>query len=361
MSQSNINLPPYLKALAVLSLISLIIFILIIGRSLLVPLFLAGLISILLTPMSDFLERKKLSRVWSTLASLLSGLFLILGLMVFIVFQVASFGRDLGNVKEKLNIYLIQIDGFILQNFQIETGIGNGIDKHYLIDWIQSHGSTLAEFVFGTIGSLSMVLLLPIFIFFFLLYRNHLTVFLSMLFPRHNKEKVIEEILILRRVVQNYIVGVFKVMVILAILNTAVLLGLGIKHAIFFGVIAAVLNIVPYLGPLIALTLPVVFAFLTKDGLFYPFAIIVSFQLIQMIESNFLTPKIVGGNVNLNAFATIIGLLVGASIWGVVGMILIIPSLAVLRKIFELTDATKPYALLLGEEKNDVDFLNEQS
>jgi predicted PurR-regulated permease PerM len=80
-----------------------------------------------------------------------------------------------------------------------------------------------------------------------------------------------------------------------------------------------------------------------------------------MIESNFLTPKIVGGNVNLNAFATIIGLLVGASIWGVVGMILIIPSLAVLRKIFELTDATKPYALLLGEEKNDVDFLNEQS
>lgn len=279
--------------------------------------------------------------------------------MAFIVIQIASFGRDLGNVKEKLNIYLIQIDSFILQNFQMETGIGNGIDKNFFIDWVQAHGSTLAEFVFGTIGSLSMVLLLPVFIFFFLLYRNHLTLFLSMLFPNHNKAEVIEEILILRKVVQSYIVGVLKVMVILAILNTSVLLGLGIKHAIFFGVFAAVLNIVPYLGPLIALALPVVFAFLTKDGLFYPIAIVVSFQLIQMIEANFLTPKIVGGNVNLNAFATIIGLLVGASIWGVVGMILIIPALAVLRKIFELTDATKPYALLLGEEKNNIDFIHE--
>jgi predicted PurR-regulated permease PerM len=355
MSQSNINLPPYLKALAVLSLIIVIIFILIIGKSLLIPLFLAGLISILLTPISDFIESKKLSRVSSTVISLVSGLIFILGLLSFIVFQIASFGRDLGNVREKLNTYLLQIDAFILESFQIETGIGSGIDKNNLIDWIQTHSSSLAEFIFGTIGSLSMVLLLPVFIFFFLLYRDHLTLFLAGLFPRHDNQKVKEEVLVLRKVVQSYIVGVLKVMVILAILNTAVLLGLGIKHAIFFGVFAAVLNIIPYLGPLVALTLPVVFAFLTKDGIFYPIAVIVGFQLIQMIEANFLTPKIVGGNVNLNAFATILGLLVGASIWGVVGMILIIPALAVLRKIFELTDATKPYALLLGEEQNNSD------
>lgn len=359
MSQSNINLPPYLKALAVLLLIVVIVFILIIGKSLLVPLFLAGLISILLTPMSDFFETKKISRVFSTVISLLSGLILFLGLMAFIVFQIGSFSKDIGNVREKLNVYLTQIDKYILENFQIESGIGNGIDKHYLIDWIQSHGSSLAEFVFGTIGSLSIVILLPVFSFFFLLYRDHLTLFLAGLFPRHDKKKVKEEILILRKVVQNYVVGVLKVMVILAILNTSVLLGLGIKHAIFFGVFAAVLNIVPYLGPFIALILPVVFAFLTKDGLFYPIAIVVSFQLIQTIEANFLTPKIVGGNVNLNAFATFLGLLVGASIWGVVGMILIIPSLAVLRKIFELTDATKPYALLLGEEKNNIESIQE--
>jgi predicted PurR-regulated permease PerM len=354
MAHSNVNLPPYLKALAVLLLIIVIVYILIIGKSLLVPLFLAGLISILLTPMADFIESRKISRIWSTVISLFSAFIFIVGFLSFIVVQIASFGKDLGNVREKLNVYLSQIDFFIQKNFQIDTGIGNGIDKNYLIEWIENHSASLAEFVFGTIGSLSIVLLLPIFIFFFLLYRDHLTLFLIGLFPGQNDQKVKDEIFILRRVVQSYIVGVLKVMVILAILNSAVLLGLGIKHAIFFGVFAAVLNIVPYLGPLIALLLPVGFAFLTKDGLFYPIGIIVSFQLIQMIEANFLTPKIVGSNVNLNAFATFLGLLIGASIWGVVGMILIIPALAVLRKIFELTEATRPYALLLGEEKNEI-------
>jgi predicted PurR-regulated permease PerM len=98
--------------------------------------------------------------------------------------------------------------------------------------------------------------------------------------------------------------------------------------------------------------LPTIFAILTKDSLFYPIGVIIGFMIIQMIESNFLTPKIVGGTVNLNAFITLLGLLVGAAIWGVIGMILIIPTLAVLRKIFQLNESTKPYAFLLGEEKN---------
>ena len=75
-----------------------------------------------------------------------------------------------------------------------------------------------------------------------------------------------------------------------------------------------------------------------------------AYQAIQLLEGNFLTPKIVGSHVNLNAFLTVLGLLLGASIWGVAGMILIIPILAILREIFDLSDSTKPYALLLGEE-----------
>jgi predicted PurR-regulated permease PerM len=72
-----------------------------------------------------------------------------------------------------------------------------------------------------------------------------------------------------------------------------------------------------------------------------------------MVEGNFLTPKIVGGNVNLNAFITFLGLLVGAAIWGIAGMILVIPAMAILREIFDLHQSTKPFALLLGEEKCD--------
>lgn len=361
MGQTNFILPAYLKALAILLLIIVLIFILIVGQSILVPLFLAGLIAGLLTPVGNWLERKNVSRMWSTTICLLASIVILIAFLSFVIIQITSFSKDVGNAGDKLNEYLSQIDTFLMDSFQLETGIGRGIDQQYLIDFLQSNSSSLAEFVFGTLGSLSAVLLLPVFIFFFVLYRDHLTNFIVSLYDNHDEEKVKTEIKNLRRVVQQYIIGVLKVMAILAVLNSIALLGLGIKHAVFFAVFAAVLNIIPYLGPFLGAILPTIFAFLTKDSLFYPIGVVVCFQIIQLIESNFLTPKIVGSNVNLNAFVTFVGLLVGASIWGVMGMILVIPAMAVLRKIFELSESTKPFAVLLGEEKTENQTISEKS
>lgn len=353
MDQTKLMLPPYLKALAVLLLIIVIVFILILGKGILVPLFLAGFISALLVPLGNWLESKNVSRTLSSILALLSGILGILGILTFIAFQVASFSRDLENVGEKLNGYLNQIETFLSDKLQIEIGIGKGIDQEYLISLLQTNSKSVADFILGTLGSLSSFLLLIVFIFFFLLYRDHLTTFISHLFKNQKPEKVNQEIKNLRKVIQQYIIGVMKVMAILAVMNTAVLFGLGIKHAVFFGVFAGVLNIIPFLGPFLGAVLPTIFAFLTKDSLWYPIGVVAAFQVIQIIESNFLTPKIVGSNVNLNAFITFVGLMAGASIWGVAGMIIIIPSLAVLRQIFELSESTKPFALLLGEEKNN--------
>lgn len=351
MEKPTVILPAYLKALSVLLLIIVIIFILILGKSLLIPLFLAGFISALLVPLGNWLESKNLSRTSSSLLALLSGLLGILALLTFIAFQVASFSKDLGNVGEKLNRYLEDAEQFLSEKLQIETGIGKGIDQDYLISLLQDNSKSVADFIFGTLGSLTSFVLLIVFIFFFLLYRDHLTLFISRIFKHHDPENVKREIKNLRKVIQKYIIGVMKVMAILAVMNTAVLFGLGIKHAVFFGVFAGILNIIPFLGPFLGAILPTIFAFLTKDSLWYPLGVVIAFQLIQLIESNFLTPKIVGSNVNLNAFVTFVGLMVGAAIWGIAGMIIIIPTLAVLRQIFELSDATKPYALLLGEEE----------
>jgi len=353
MNPSKFLLPPYIKALAIITLIILILFILITGRSIFIPLFLAGFISVLLSPVAEWMESKKISRTLSTFIALFSSLVVILGFIAFVVSQVASFTKDLEDVGGKLNSYLRAADQLLVNNFKLETGIGNGIDQKYIIDLLQSNSSSISEFVLGTLGSLSGIVLLPVFIFFFLLYRDHLTKFIVKIYKDNDQEKIKREIKDLRKVIQNYIIGMGKVMVILAIMNAAVLLGLGVKHAIFFAAFAAILNIIPYLGPFLGAILPTIYAFLTMDGLFYPIGVLLAFQIIQLIESNFLTPKIVGSNVNLNAFITFIGLLVGASIWGVIGMVLIIPTLAVLRKIFELSESSKPYAFLLGEEIND--------
>lgn len=344
-------IPGYLKVLAILLLILVVVFILTVGRSLLIPLFLGGYIAMLMIPFCNWMESKRIPRIISGIIALLSAIVVIFGLILLVILQVRNFTRDFDDVSDRLNNYLSDIDKLANDLFEADLGITDGIDKTQIFNLLESNSGTVSNLLLNTIGSLAGVVLVPVFIFFLLIYRDHLSEFTARLFRDHDKEDVKEKIRSLRKVVQYYILGVFKVMGILAVMNTAVLYLIGVKHALFFGIFAALLNIIPYLGPFLGAILPFLFAFLTMDGLFYPLMVVVSFTVIQSIESNFLTPKIVGSNVNLNALITFVGLLVGGAIWGVVGMILIIPTLAIMKRIFDLQESTKPFSFLFGEEE----------
>jgi predicted PurR-regulated permease PerM len=276
---------------------------------------------------------------------------MVVGLISFIINNIVNFTKDFDNVSERLVTVAEEIDAWTLENLGMNENLAGKIETEYILTLLNENSSSISSFALNSIGSLSGIVLIPVFMFFFLLYRDHLTKMMVMLYRDRDPALVNLRITNLRKVIQGYIVGVAKVMVILAILNIIAYSIIGVKHAIFFGVIGAILNIIPYVGPFFGVLLPIVYAFLTMDSLIYPFLIFICYQAIQLIEGNFLTPKIVGGNVNLNAFITFLGLLVGASIWGVAGMVLVIPTMAILREIFELSDTTRPFALLLGEEK----------
>lgn len=344
-------MPSYLKALSVLIFIIVLVFFLIVGKSLLVPLFMGGFFAVLFTPLSNWLEKKKIPRTLSSVISLLLNIALVVGLLSFIITTVSNFTNDFDNVSGKLTSYAKEIDEWTYNNFGINENLEEKASDDYIKTLLQEHGANITGFALRTVGSLSGSILIPVFMFFFLLYRDHLTEVMIRIYKDKDPQIVRMRITSLRKLLQNYIIGVVKVMGILAVLNVVAFTAIGIKHAIFFGLIAAFLNIIPYVGPFIGALMPMVYSFLTKDSLFYPLAVLASYQLIQLIEGNLLTPKIVGGNVNLNPFITFLGLLVGGSIWGVAGMILIIPTLAILREIFELSDQTSPFALLLGEEQ----------
>ncbi|MDG1277400.1 MAG: AI-2E family transporter [Algoriphagus sp.] len=355
MRNIDFYLPPYLKALSVMVFIIVLVFFLIVGKTLLVPLFMGGFFAILFTPLSNWLVSKKIPQTLSAIVSLLTMIAIVGGLLSFIVSTVSSFTKDFDNVSDKLQNYAGELDDWALRNFEYNLDLESKANTDYIKTFLTENGSSISTFALNTVGSLSGVVLIPVFMFFFLLYRNHLTNLIIQIYRDKDPEIVRMRIVKLRRVVQNYIIGVVKVMGILAVLNITAFSLLGIKHAIFFGLIGAILNIIPYVGPFFGAMMPMVYSFLTKDSLFYPLGVIASYQIIQVIEGNFLTPKIVGGNVNLNAFVTFLGLLVGGSIWGVAGMILIIPTMAILREIFELNEQTRPFALLLGEEKNQTE------
>ncbi len=348
------KVPSYIKAVFISLLIIIIIFFMIVAKTILVPLFISGFIAMLLTSACNRLERRKIPRAVSAILCLSTFIVLISSTLIFIYFQVRSFVEDLGtNFSEKVNNYVIDANNWSYENLGIDMGMYNGFEFEKAVAIVQTENATPTQFLFSMLSTLSDILLLPVFIFFLLIYRDHLAVFICKVFRRQNDKDLLDKLTSIRRIVYDYISGAGKVMLILAILNTAVLFALGIEHAIFFGVLAGMLNIIPYLGPILGAVLPFFFALITKDDLFSPLAVLVSFTFIQLLENAYLTPKITGSNVNLNAFVTFLGLLIGAAIWGVVGMILIIPTIAILKKLFEMSPETEPYAYLFGEEDSN--------
>lgn len=128
---------------------------------------------------------------------------------------------------------------------------------------------------------------------------------------------------------------------------------LDIQHAVFFGVLAAVLTIIPYIGIFIGSLLPILFALVTKDSLWYPLGVALVFWFVQFLEGNFITPNIIGGRVSINPFAAILALFFGGMIWGPLGMILSIPVLAIIKVIFDVVKPLQPYGFLLGNPSNE--------
>lgn len=346
-----VKVPPYMKAVYIALLIIIIVFFMIMAKPILISLLLSGYIAMLLTSACNKLERRKIPRSISAAICLLLFMSIIGGIFFLIFLQVKGFTNDLGSgLSEKLNIFIVTINTWFDANLGIDLGMRNGFEFKKAVAIVQTEDGGTKTLIFSVIDTLSDIILLPVFIFFLLIYRDHLAVFITKVFKKQNNNDLLDKLASIRKIVHAYIVGSGKVMLILAIVNTAILFALGIEHAIFFGLLAGILNIIPYLGPALGAILPFLFALITKDSLFYPFAIVVSFTFIQLLESAFLTPKITGGNVNLNALVTFLGLLIGGAIWGLVGMIIIIPTIAILKSLFELSPDTEPYAYLFGEE-----------
>jgi predicted PurR-regulated permease PerM len=350
----TLKVPNYIKAVFISLLIIIIIAAMIIGKALLVPLFVSGFIAMLLTSTCNLLERRKIPRSIAAFICLAIFILILGGILFLIYLQVRGFMNDLGdNLTAKLNEIAIKCNTWAYDNLGFDMGMRNGFEMQKAVEIVQPEASSAQQLLLSTISTLSDIILLPVFIFFLLIYRDHLAVFVTKVFSKQDNTELLEKLTQLRRIVHAYIVGAGKVMLILAVVNTAILFALGIEHAIFFGVLAGFLNIIPYLGPTLGAILPFLFALITKDNVFYPIAVVVAFSFVQILEGSYLTPKITGSNVNLNALVTFIGLLIGGAIWGIMGMILIIPTVAILKKLFEMSPDTQPYAYLFGEEDSN--------
>ncbi len=347
------ELPVYIRLVIALAGIVLVVIVMREAKSVLVPLLISGFLAILVSPFTSWLEKKGIPSILAVFTGLLAILVFAGGLLFFFYNQILRFSRDLGGIEARTEKIIESLNSFIEKNMESTVPISMESLKDTLFQQIYENIDSLTQGVIATAGTVTMIFIMPVYIFLFLYFRRFLAEFVKKAFPHRSREKVTNVLEKVKFVVQNYIKGMFIVICILAILNSIALISIGVDHALLFAAFAAILNVIPFLGPFLGALFPIVYTLLATDSLWYPFGVFLAFYVIQLAESNFFTPKIVGGKVSMNPLMTIIALFVGNFIWGLAGMVLFIPGIAVLKVILDEIEGMEAYGFLLGTIKPD--------
>lgn len=338
--------PFFIKSTVILFGIILLTYSLINLRDILVPMAFAVVISILLNPLVNRFKSSGLSHVFSITIAMLIALIVICGILYFLSSQILGFGDNLPILKEKFGSLLHDLQQWLHAKF----GLAFNKQVQLLNEALNSNKAVLGKTVGTALGTLAVVFLLPVYVFLLLFYKTLILNFLYEVFSEENTTQVGDILNQTKTAIQSYMVGLLLEALIVAVFNSIALLILGVNYAILFGVIGAILNMIPYIGGLVAIALPILMATVTKDGFSTQIGIIIAYSIIQFVDNNILVPRIVSSKVQINALVSILVVLFGNALWGVSGMFLSIPGVAILKIIFDRIDDLKPWGKLLGDE-----------
>jgi predicted PurR-regulated permease PerM len=345
--------PFYTKlAMVLISLIALF-YIAVLGKSVLVPLVFGLLFSVMLLPLANFLERRlHFPRSVASLVSVLLLICSLAGLLWVVGSQISDLADDWPQFKQQVLSSISSLQQWISTKFHIRI--------HQQMTYVNNATSKLLETggsVLGNVAlSLSSFLLTLVFIlidtFFLLYYRRLIIRFLVAVFREENAVIVYDIIAQVQSRIRQYILGLLLEMVIV---STASCLGLwiaGVKYAILLGLITGLFNIIPYIGIFTALLLSVVVTFATAGAA--KLLLVIAIQVgIHLVDSNVLLPVVVGSKVRINAFITVLGVIIGDAVWGIPGTFLAIPIIAIAKIVFDRIDNLKPWGLLFGDERDE--------
>ena len=349
MIAKELKLPFFVKAILILIGLYVLFTILYITRDIVVPLIFATLLAILLHPVVNFFIRLRLKRLFAIIITLLLTVIIIIAFGSFLVSQVGRLTESWPLLEEKFAGMLNQTIAWASGYFDIKPQVIN--------DWIAKTKGELINNISHSIGQtlvivgsgIVIVFLVPVYIFLILFYHPLLIEFIDKLSNDTNQSKVWTVVVKTKTLIQNYLVGLVIEAFIIAVLEIATLLILGIEYAILLGILGALLNVIPYIGGLTAVALPMIVALATKPSPWFAIYILVIYYIIQLIDNNYIVPKIVASKVKINALFSIIVVLAGNALWGIPGMFLSIPLLAIVKLIFDNIEPLKPWGYLLGD------------
>ena len=345
----KIQLPFVLRLALILISILAVGYLAKIGKTVLAPLFFSILMALLFLPFANFLERKlRFSRTISTFSSLLLMMAVLTGLVYFFSTQLSDFANDLPVLKSQVSESFTELQIWISKTFDLNFNAQMSYLNQALEKLLSSTALILGFTVSMFSSTMAFFLFSALFFIFILNYRRLLYQFIISIFHNQHFERVNEGIMEIQKIIKEYISGLFIQIVIVSTLTSILLSVLGVKYAILLGVLTGLMNVIPYVCIIFSTLIACLISFATGGN--HTLFVLVGYFIIHAIDGNIILPLVVGSKVKINALFTFIGLLIGEELWGISGMFLSIPFLAILKIIFERVEGLQPWGSVLGEE-----------
>lgn len=338
-----------LRTIRVLALLSFSVVALYYAQSFLIPLAFAGLLAMLLLPVSKWLEGKGMHAGFAAILSVMFLIAIAAGIIALLAWQLSDFIGSVQQLEQLVNSAVRRVQQMIHQAFSITPKEQTEIVKQQ-----SQHGgsSGLATTLVSTVmGILVDIILTLVYIFLFIFFRRHIKNFIYKVVPSDERSNARSVIADAAKVSQQYIAGLASMIVILWIMYSIGFSIVGVKSAIFFAILCGLLEIVPFVGNLTGTAITVLLTIAQGGNTGMIVGVIVTYAIVQFIQSYILEPLVVGSEVNINPLFTIMVLVLGELLWGIPGMILAIPLLGILKIIFDHIEPLKPYGYLIGENK----------
>lgn len=336
----------YKLALSVLSFGAILWF----GKPFLVPIAYALLIALVLYPLCRFFEKKGFGKALSVVIPIVLLCLLFVGLLFLLSYEMVVLSAKWGLLQEKIDplVYKIQAN--------LESRLGWTAEKQlawlrdYLDQLSRSAGALLSNTANVILGALINLIIIPVYAALILVYRVKLSAFLMDILPESYKSKfslVLHETVAL---FSKFIRGMALVYLLVGLLNALGLWLIGVEKPLLYGMITAVMTIIPYFGIVISALLPITFSWIETGSVLQPLLIVAVFTVVQYLEANLIFPYVVGRQVGLNTLAAILTIFLGAFFWGVAGMVLFLPFLAVFRLFAAHYPELATWSKLLGNK-----------
>lgn len=341
------------RSVQVLLLLFLIIAGLYFSAGFFVPLAIAAILAMLFLPFSRWMESKGINRTVTAAISVFVLIIVVAGFIYLVSWRISNLQANLNQIERQANTYITQLKQFLNNSFGISMQEQSQMLKKESSSGVSNVATYVAGLATSVLGSLTTAVLILIYIFLFINSRRHFKKFILKLVSPQNKPKATAIIEETSEIAQKYVSGLAKMIACLWVMYSIGFSIVGVNNAIFFAILCGTLEIVPFVGNITGTTLTVLMALAQGGGGSMVLAVLFTYGTVQFLQSYILQPLVVGKDVDVNPFFTIVVLVLGDAVWGIGGMVLAIPLLGMLKIVFDHIEPLKPYGFLIGSGDDD--------